>query len=123
MEPTCDQPGKTIGSHCAVCRAVLTAQQEVPATGHRMIKHPAIASTCSVAGKTEWEECEICGYCPAPPQAVAKLPHRKCLSPVGNRPAKTSAGPAVRSARFAGLKSCLRLSCTSWITLWWRFRN
>ncbi len=81
MEPTCDQPGKTIGSHCAVCQAVLTAQQEVPATGHRMIKHPAIASTCSVAGKTEWEECEICGYCPAPPQAVAKLPHQEVFEP------------------------------------------
>lgn len=34
-----------------------------------------------MAGKTEWEECEICGYCPAPPQAVAKLPHQEVFEP------------------------------------------
>ena len=33
--PTCTQSGLTEGSSCAVCGTVLTAQQSVPATGHR----------------------------------------------------------------------------------------
>ena len=32
--PTCTQPGKTEGSRCAVCKKILTAQMEIPKTGH-----------------------------------------------------------------------------------------
>jgi hypothetical protein len=31
---TCTEAGKTEGSHCAVCKEVITAQKAVPATGH-----------------------------------------------------------------------------------------
>ena len=34
VAPTCTETGLTEGSHCAVCGAVLTAQQIVPALGH-----------------------------------------------------------------------------------------
>ena len=34
VAPTCTASGKTEGSHCSVCNAVLTAQKEVPALGH-----------------------------------------------------------------------------------------
>ena len=34
IAPTCENSGKTEGSHCSVCGEVLTAQKEIPATGH-----------------------------------------------------------------------------------------
>ena len=34
IEPTCTEAGKTEGSHCSVCNAVLVAQEVVPALGH-----------------------------------------------------------------------------------------
>ena len=34
IEPTCTEAGKTEGSHCSVCNAVLVAQQTLPALGH-----------------------------------------------------------------------------------------
>ncbi|MBR2668155.1 MAG: dockerin type I repeat-containing protein, partial [Oscillospiraceae bacterium] len=34
VDPTCTESGLTAGEHCSVCGEILTAQQEVPATGH-----------------------------------------------------------------------------------------
>jgi hypothetical protein len=34
VKSTCTEPGLTEGSHCSVCGEFLTAQEEVPATGH-----------------------------------------------------------------------------------------
>ena len=34
VDPTCTTAGLTEGSHCSVCEAVLTAQEEIPALGH-----------------------------------------------------------------------------------------
>ena len=57
---TCEQPGKTAGSHCAVCGAVIDEQKEVPATGHSYGepawtwagKTAAAAFICSTCGKS-----------------------------------------------------------------------
>ncbi len=81
IAPTCAVPGKTEGSHCESCGEVLTAQQEVPATGahrytftydddyhyracqsctlidrkaaHRLQTEPDMGEFCSVCGMTE----------------------------------------------------------------------
>ena len=37
VEPTCTEPGLTAGSHCAVCGAVLTAQEKIPALDHVLV--------------------------------------------------------------------------------------
>ena len=69
VSPTCTEPGKTAGSHCSVCRAVIKAQETVPAAGHKYgswvnkdeenHKH-----TCSVCGAEEvqyhsWGEAAV----------------------------------------------------------------
>ena len=45
IAPTCTAAGKTEGSHCETCGATLTAQNEVPATGHHFVD-----GTCTSCG-------------------------------------------------------------------------
>ena len=57
---TCTTAGKTEGSHCSVCNAVIKAQTTIPATGHTAVKDPAVTATCTTAGKTEGSHCSVC---------------------------------------------------------------
>ncbi len=52
VAPTCEQTGLTAGEVCAVCNAILTEQQTVPATGHDY-RARTIAPTCTRGGYTE----------------------------------------------------------------------
>ena len=45
----CTTPGKTEGSHCAVCKAVLVAQQETSPAGH--VPNNEMLNTCQVCGQ------------------------------------------------------------------------
>ena len=67
---TCTQSGLTEGSHCAVCGAVITAQETVPALGHRwnegtVSKQPSyteqglITYTCTRCGDTHTEAIPV----------------------------------------------------------------
>ena len=60
VAPTCTEPGKTEGKHCAVCVAVLAEQTVIPAKGHTEIVDPAVAPTCTEPGKTEGKHCAVC---------------------------------------------------------------
>ena len=57
---TCTATGLTEGSHCSFCNAVITAQKEIPATGHTVVTDAAVAATCTTAGKTEGSHCSVC---------------------------------------------------------------
>lgn len=48
IAPTCTSAGKTAGSHCSICDLVITAQETVPATGHRYVN-----GNCSVCGSMD----------------------------------------------------------------------
>ena len=59
---TCTAEGRTEGSHCAVCGAVLTAQKAVPAAGHQWKDQQIItAATCASEGSA----IRVCGRCGA----------------------------------------------------------
>ena len=51
---TCTTAGKTAGSHCSVCKAVIKAQEEIPAAGHSW-------SEWISDGKQEKSTCSVCG--------------------------------------------------------------
>ena len=51
---TCTTAGKTAGSHCSVCNAVIKAQEEIPAAGHSW-------SEWISDGKKEKSTCSVCG--------------------------------------------------------------
>ena len=57
---TCTTAGKTEGSHCSTCNAVIKAQTTVPAKGHTEVKDAAVAATCTTEGKTEGSHCSVC---------------------------------------------------------------
>lgn len=58
---TCEIPGKTEGSHCSLCGAIIKKQEETPALGHKEVKDAAVAATCTNTGKTEGSHCSVCG--------------------------------------------------------------
>ena len=58
---TCTTDGKTEGSHCSVCGAVIKAQEIIKATGHKFGNWTTTKSaTCTESG-TQIRKCETCG--------------------------------------------------------------
>ena len=58
---TCTANGKTEGKHCSVCEAVLVAQEEIPATGHKKtVTSKQILPTCNKEGVSEGAYCSSC---------------------------------------------------------------
>ena len=58
---TCTTDGKTEGSHCSVCGAVIKAQEIIKATGHKFGNWTTTkSSTCTESG-TQIRKCETCG--------------------------------------------------------------
>lgn len=62
VTPTCTIPGKTEGKHCQVCGAVLTAQEELPATGVHTWNdgEVTVRATCDAEGVMTYT-CTVCG--------------------------------------------------------------
>lgn len=62
VEATCTTAGKTKGSHCSDCGAVLEAQQTVAATGHSYTEWEEVtAPTCTATGLKQ-RGCENCDH-------------------------------------------------------------
>ena len=75
MEPTCTEPGKTRGSHCAVCGDVLEKQEDVPAKGHQPVTDAALAPQCMSTGLTEGSHCAVCFEVLAEQRVIPALGH------------------------------------------------
>ena len=60
VDATCIEAGKTAGSHCSVCNAVIKAQETIPAKGHTEVADAAKDATCTEAGKTAGSHCSVC---------------------------------------------------------------
>lgn len=57
---TCTTAGKTEGSHCEACSAVIVAQEEIPALGHDFsVQVGESDATCITPGTTTWK-CSRC---------------------------------------------------------------
>lgn len=62
VAPTCTETGKTEGKHCEVCGEVLTAQEELPATGVHTWNdgEVTVRATCDAEGVMTYT-CTVCG--------------------------------------------------------------
>ncbi len=61
----------TEGSHCDVCKAVLTAPESVPALGHTVVVDPAVSPTKKEPGLTEGSHCSACKTVLTPQEVIA----------------------------------------------------
>ena len=78
---TCLTDGKTEGSHCSVCGAVLKEQKTLPKTEHRPVAMPSVEATCASAGHTGGSHCEVCGFVFEEPQVLPKKAHTPVSDP------------------------------------------
>ena len=61
VDATCKAPGKTEGSHCGVCGAVIVAQVGIPKLDHTPVVDAAVEPGCMTTGLTEGSHCDVCG--------------------------------------------------------------
>ena len=61
VDATCTIAGKTEGSHCSVCNAVIKAQTTIPATGHSYTSKVTTAATCTNVGVKTFT-CAKCSH-------------------------------------------------------------
>ncbi len=59
---TCLKQGVTDGKHCSVCNKILLEQEIIPALGHNILAHEAVAATCTESGYNAYESCTRCSY-------------------------------------------------------------
>lgn len=94
VAPTCTAAGKTAGSHCSHCGAVLLAQQTVPAKGHTVVEDLAVAATCTTEGKTEGSHCIVCDKVLDEQREIPKLGHSivndPAVSPTATKNGRTA---------------------------------
>ena len=91
---TCTETGLTDGVKCSVCGTVLVAQQEIPATGHNLTHHEAVASTCEVAGNSEYWSCDRCGLYFSDGQGSQPIEENSWILPLAEHTEETIPGKA-----------------------------
>ncbi|MDD6527839.1 MAG: hypothetical protein PUF31_08595, partial [Oscillospiraceae bacterium] len=60
---------------CSVCGEILTAQEEIPATGHTEETIPGKAATCTETGLTDGVKCSVCGEILTAQEEIPALGH------------------------------------------------
>ena len=70
VEPTCQEPGKTALTHCALCGLVLSRPTVIPVKPHDPVIDAAVEPTCTENGLTEGSHCSVCGVVLAAQVAV-----------------------------------------------------
>lgn len=61
VEVTCEEAGKTEGSHCSVCGEVIKAQEVISATGHSWGEWKVIDESTSSKEVVRQRVCKVCG--------------------------------------------------------------
>ena len=60
VKPTCEKAGMTEGSKCSVCGKIFTAQETIPATGHKFGTWKTISQATVFSPKKQKRNCSVC---------------------------------------------------------------
>ena len=60
-DASCTEPGYTGDQVCKICNEVLVQGEEIPAVGHKLVKHDAKEPTVDAEGNIAYFECPVCG--------------------------------------------------------------
>ena len=74
---TCTENGFTEGTMCSVCGEILTAQEEIPALGHKEVKIAGKSATCTEKGLTDGTKCSVCGKIITAQEEIPALGHKE----------------------------------------------
>ena len=88
---TCTENGFTEGTMCSVCGEILTAQEEIPALGHKEVKIAGKSATCTEKGLTDGTKCSVCGEILKAQKEIPALEH-KGVKIAGQAPTCTEKG-------------------------------
>ncbi len=91
---TCTQDGRTAGTVCTVCDAVLQGCETIPATGHTEAIIPGVAPTCTEGGWTDGLICTVCGETLRERESIPATGHTEAIIP-GVAPTCTETGLTV----------------------------
>ena len=94
---TCTKTGKTEGSHCSVCGAVIKQQTVIPVNGHKAVKDAAVSAACTKNGKTEGSHCSVCGTVIKQQTVVPALGHSWGSYTTTKKATALTAGEQVRT--------------------------
>ena len=81
VAPSCTETGLTEGTHCSVCGEILTAQEEVAATGHTEVTTASRVPTCTEPGLTEGVNCSVCGEILVAQEVIEAYGHTEVVTP------------------------------------------
>ena len=94
VEPTCTPAGKTAGSHCSVCNAIIKPQNTIPATEHSYDNGKVTkAATCTANGVKTY----TCSVCKATVTETIKSTGHKAVTDKAVAPTCTTAGKTAGS--------------------------
>ncbi len=91
VAPTCTEDGRTEGSVCALCSAVIREGEVIAAVGHTPVAVDGKAPTCAEDGYTESEVCSVCSTVTLEAQPIKALEHT-VITVEGKAPTCTEAG-------------------------------
>ena len=91
VAPTCTEPGKTSGTYCSVCNAVIVAQREVAASGHSPETIPGTPATCTATGISDGSYCTVCKVTLVE-QTVLPITDHSAVTVPGKAPTCTASG-------------------------------
>lgn len=99
---TCTTDGKTEGSHCSTCGAIIKAQETVKATGHTAKAAADTAATCTKAGKTGEVRCATCNTVLVASKEIKALGHDYDNGVITKQPTENSTGIKTYTCKRCG---------------------
>lgn len=103
IKATCNSTGKTKGSHCSVCQAVIEEQLAIPCKPHEKLrKIPGKAPTCTENGMSEGEICDACNTVIVEAMTINATGHTIGPWIIITDPTATSEGLKTKSCKTCG---------------------